>query len=137
MGRPPIAVIVAAILTGLQGMFVVVVSGFFWLWGSGWERDTPVPERVNVGLALIAFIGVLVIIGAIMMLSGSYRWAVAVVAFEVLLIAWLMAPQLGKHSDIASYRSVLSPGGLAVLIWILGPLICLLLPSSRRWFRRA
>jgi hypothetical protein len=134
-------VIVAAIVIGLQGTIVLLFAGFLWLVGSAWERDKPVPHIVNVELASIALLGALLIIGAIMMLSGSYRWAIAVAVYDVLLIALPMALQLWKPFDAVSHRSVshrsvLSPGGLIVLIGLYSPLILLLLPASRRWFRR-
>lgn len=136
MGRPPIAVIVAATLIGLQGVLVALVAGLLYLFSSALKRDQSVTYMADIGLASAGLLGLLLFVGAIMLFSRIHRWAVAVAVFEVLLLTLLLALQPRKSFDAASDRSVLSPGGLTVLMWFVVPVICLLLPSSRRWFRR-
>jgi hypothetical protein len=135
MRRPPFAVVVAAIMTGLQGVLVLLLTGFLFLWAFGWERDGPVPYSARMMLAGLALFGVLIIVAAIMVLSGSYRWAVAVAVFEGLLAGLQLVLSVRDLLDRGSYVSTLSGATLIALLANLVPFVCLVLPSSRRWSR--
>jgi hypothetical protein len=134
MRRPPFAVVVAAILTALQGVLVLLVTAFIGLVWAGWEHEGSFSIWTRAAFGLAGLLGLLLISGAAVLLSGNRGCAVAVMVFDVLVLALEIAP-LVKPSDSVSLGSVLSPGGGVVVMWNLAPLICLSLPSSRRWSR--